>query len=59
MVGVKKMDAFRDTQADFFEDLKRGHKDINDFERYQQGSSGTKSKWKDDRDLSEAKEYKE
>ena len=55
--GTKKMDAFRDTQADYFEDLRRGKKEPADFERYQRGGSAIKLH--DERDIAEAEEYKD
>ena len=50
--GVEpKMEQFRNTGKEFYDDLKRGKTETKDFERYIYGSS--QNKYKDDRDRAE------
>lgn len=49
-------DAFRDTRAEFYEDLKKGKADPKDFERYIYGKHAQKQRYTDERDVAEAKQ---
>ena len=47
------MEAYRDTRAEYFENIQKGKADPKDFERYVYGKFGQKQRYTDERDIAE------